>query len=219
MGTGQRLHALLDVQVTPLHEPTGHVLGISVSYADVSRYRTLHDEVQVARRELEIAHEELQSTVEELETTNEELQSTNEELDTMNEELQSTNEELETMNDEMRDRTDQALRSNAYLGAILSSIPQTVVVVDTRLIVTAWSANAADLWGFREDEVLGEHILDLELGVKLHPLRDAIRGAVAGDAPEPVVLKGNDRRGKPVEWRRPRRRARGPRRTGLTRSA
>ena len=41
--------------------------------------------------------------------------------------------------------------------------------------MTAWSANAADLWGLREDEVLGEHILDLDLGVKFHALREPIR--------------------------------------------
>src|SRR5574337_707657 len=83
--------------------------------------------------ELETAYEELQSTVEELETTNEELQSTNEELETTNEELQSTNEELDTMNDELRERTDETLQANAFLGSVLSSIQQGVVVVDRTL--------------------------------------------------------------------------------------
>ena len=66
----------------------------------------------------------------------------------------------------MRDRTDDALRSNAYLGAILSSIPQTVVVVDRNLVVTAWSAHATELWGLREDEAIGQHVLDLDIGVQ-----------------------------------------------------
>jgi two-component system CheB/CheR fusion protein len=86
----------LDVQVSPLTSPAGEYVGVSVTFTDVTRYRSLHDDLERARRDLETAYEELQSTVEELETTNEELQSTNEELETTNEELQSTNEELET---------------------------------------------------------------------------------------------------------------------------
>ena len=122
----------------PLVTREGELGGISVSFADITRHRALHSELEQARRELETAYEELQSTVEELETTNEELQSTNEELETtneelqstneeletMNEELQSTNEELETMNDELRDRTDESLRINAFLATILGSIQQ-----------------------------------------------------------------------------------------------
>jgi two-component system CheB/CheR fusion protein len=203
----------LDVQLTPLLSIGGRVLGISASFIDVTRYRSLQDQLVRAGQSLETAYEELQSTVEELETTNEqlqaaneelettneELQSTNEELETMNEELQSTNEELETMNDELRERTDEALRSSTYLGAVLSSIPQTVIVVDRKLVVTAWSANATELWGLREDEVRGEHVLDLDLGVEFHSLREPIRRALDGEDAEPVGLIGHDRRGKPVE--------------------
>jgi two-component system, chemotaxis family, CheB/CheR fusion protein len=171
--------------VSPLHGPTGQLLGASISFAEVSRHRLLQDELENARRALETAYEERQSTVEELETTNEELQ--------------SSNEELETMNDKMRDRTDDAVRSNAYLDAILSSIPQTVVVVDRSLLVTVWSTNAAELWGPREDEVVGHHVLDLDLGVELHPLRESIKQALGGEESEPQTLIGHDRRGRPIE--------------------
>jgi len=202
-----------DVQVAPLHSQGGEVLGVSASFIDVTHARGLQNELELGRRQLETAYEELQSTVgelettneelqsanEELETTNEELQSTNEELETINEELQSTNEELETMNDELRERTDEALSSNAHLAGILASIPQCVVVVDSKLRVTAWSRNAAELWGLRADEVAGEHILDLEIGIPMHSLRDPIRSALAGDSPEPVTLSGHDRRGNAVE--------------------
>src|SRR5262245_52344760 len=136
----------LDVQVAPLTDREGELVGISVAFVDVTGHHQLQDSLEQASRELESAYEELQSTVEELETTNEELettneelQSSNEELETMNEELQSTNEELETMNDELRDRTDDALRANSFLGSVLSSINQSVVVVDSQLRVTAWS--------------------------------------------------------------------------------
>src|SRR5262249_2348349 len=79
----------LDVQVAPLTSQAGEFIGVAVTFTDVSRYRSLHEDLERARRDLETAYEELQSTVEELETTNEELQSTNEELETTNEELQS----------------------------------------------------------------------------------------------------------------------------------
>jgi two-component system CheB/CheR fusion protein len=202
----------LDVLVGPLTDSGGALLGVSVSFADVSRYRQLHDELETVRRDLETAYEELQSTVEELETTNEELQSTNEELETtneelqstneeletMNEELQSTNEELEAMNDELRDRTDEALHANAFLGSILWSIEQAVIVVDTQLRVTAWSNSATELWGLREGEVDGQHFLNLNIGLPVGELRDPLRNALSGNRQEPVTLSGHNRRGQSI---------------------
>jgi two-component system, chemotaxis family, CheB/CheR fusion protein len=202
----------LEVQLAPLSDGAGHQTGVSVSFTDVTRSRALTHELESARRELETAYEELQATVEELETTNEELQSTNEELETtneelqstneeletMNEELQSTNEELETMNDELRERTDEALHANSFLSSILSSVAQAVVVVDAQLRVTKWSHAATDLWGLREDEVEGENVLNLDIGVPVGELREPVWGILAGRDEEPVVLEGHDRRGRPV---------------------
>jgi two-component system CheB/CheR fusion protein len=205
----------LDIQVSPLSDPVGRHAGVVVSFTDVSRYHSLAEELDHARRDLETAYEELQSTVEELETTNEELQSTNEELETtneelqstneeletMNEELQSTNEELETMNDELRDRTDETLQANSFLGSVLSGIHQGVVVVDRGLRVVAWSRRATELWGLRDDEVEGENLLNLDIGLAVQQLRDPIRHVLAGAQAEGVELDGHDRRGKPVRVR------------------
>ena len=93
----------------------------------------------------------------------------------MNEELQSTNEELEAMNDEMRERTDEALHANAFLSSILSSVHQSIVVVDQDLRIVAWSRAAAETWGLRADEVRGEHLLNLDIGIPADQLRDPIR--------------------------------------------
>jgi two-component system CheB/CheR fusion protein len=202
----------LDVQVSALTDPSGRHAGVAVSYADVSRHHALAGELEQARRDLETAYEELQSTVEELETTNEELQSTNEELETtneelqstndeletMNEELQSTNEELEAMNDELRDRTDEALHANSFLSSILSSVEQAVIVVDAELRITKWSDAATELWGMREDEVQGQHLLNLDIGVPVGELREPIRRVLAGTEQGPVRLEGHNRRGQPV---------------------
>ena len=205
----------LDVQLDPLALPGEQFAGVIISYVDVTEHRALEDDLERARRELETAYEELQSTVEELETTNEELQSTNEELETtneelqstneeletMNEELQSTNEELETMNDELRERTDETLQANSFLASVLSGIQQGVVVVDRDLRVLAWSRHATDLWGLRDDEVEGEHLLNLDVGIPVQLLRDPIRSVLAGEKAAEVELDGHDRRGKPVNVR------------------
>jgi two-component system CheB/CheR fusion protein len=203
----------LDVQISPLISQGGAHAGVSISFADITRYRALQDDLERARRDLESAYEELQSTVEELETTNEELQSTNEELETtneelqstneeletMNEELQSTNEELETMNEEMRERTDEALHANAFLSSILSSVHQSIVVVDSDLSIVAWSRAATDTWGLRADEVRGEHLLNLDIGIPADRLRDPIRNVLAGEPQDELALQGHNRRGQPVE--------------------
>ncbi len=191
----------LDVQLSPLTSAAGEFVGFVVSFRDVTPQRAMRAELERARRELETAYEELQSTVEELETTNEELQSTNEELETMNEELQSTNEELETMNDELRERTDEALHANSFLGSILAGIHQSVVVVDKQLRVTAWSHAAAELWGLRAEEVQGEHLLNLDIGIPVGELLDPLRAALAGDEPGDVELAGHDRRGRAIRCR------------------
>jgi two-component system, chemotaxis family, CheB/CheR fusion protein len=203
---------MLDVQLAPLTSHTGEFVGIVVTFVDVTPQRAMQAELEAARRELETAYEELQSTVEELETTNEELQSTNEELETtneelqstneeletMNEELQSTNEELETMNDELRERTDEALRANTFLSAILSGIHQSVIVVDRQLRVTAWSRAAAELWGLRADEVQGEHFLNLDIGIPVGELGGPLRAALAGEETQEMELVGHNRRGQAI---------------------
>jgi two-component system, chemotaxis family, CheB/CheR fusion protein len=205
----------LDLLLSPLTSHTGESVGVVVSFGDVTPQRAMQAELEHARRELETAYEGLQSTVEELETTkeelqstnkelettNEELQSTNKELETMNEELQSTNEELETMNDELRERTDEALRANSFLTSIMGGIHQSVVVVDRELRVTAWSRAAAELWGLRDEEVQGQHFLNLDIGIPVAALRDPLRRALAGDEAEEAELRGHDRRGHPVVCR------------------
>jgi len=135
--------------------------------------------------------------VEELETTNEELQSTNEELETMNEELQSTNEELQTMNDELRQRGEDLNTSNAFLQAVLASLEGGVAVVDPELRVLAWNPQAEELWGLREEEVEGKHLLNLDIGLPLERLRPLLRSCLGGEAGN-QVLDAVNRRGKTI---------------------
>ena len=133
--------------------------------------QTASEELQSSNEELETTNEELQSRNEELETTNEELQSTNEELETMNEELQSTNEELQTVNDELHQRTEEVNRANAFLRSILSSLRSGAIVIDQHFNILVWNPRAENLWGLREDEVKGQSLLSLDIGLPMDRLR------------------------------------------------
>jgi two-component system CheB/CheR fusion protein len=205
----------LDVQVVPLSDEAGADLGVTVIFNDVTQYRQLQNELTYANRQLEIAYEELQSTNEELETTNEELQSTVEELETTNEELQSTNEELETMNEELqsmndelqfsnealRDRQDEVERLNRFMASVLGSMNSGVAVVDADMQILAWNSRAEDLWGVRTDEAVGEHLMNLDIGLPVEQLRQPIRSQFATGDPEPstLVLQAVNRRGKALQ--------------------
>jgi two-component system CheB/CheR fusion protein len=166
-----------DIQVIPLTDDTGSLLGTEIVFNDVTHYRQLQRELEYANRQLETAYEELQSTNEELETTNEELQSTVEELETTNEELQSTNEELETMNEELQSMNDELHVSNEaqqeqqehfeqlnrFMSSILGSMTSAVVAVDDESKVAVWNDRAEDLWGVRAEEANGEFLFELDI--------------------------------------------------------
>jgi two-component system CheB/CheR fusion protein len=201
----------LEIQLSPLTDPDGSLLGVNVIFHDVSAARRLRDDLEHTHQQLEAAYEELQSTNEELETTNEELQSTVEELETTNEELQSTNEELETMNEELQSTNDdlqsinEQLRvssaelddANTFLDAVLTSLQAGVAVVDRDLRIQMWNRRAEELWGLRSAEVVGQHFLNLDIGLPFERLRPLLRAALAGDQAETEVDAVN-RRGRTV---------------------
>jgi two-component system CheB/CheR fusion protein len=207
----------LDVHVVPLLDAAGEVIGASLSFTDVTRFRQLRMEAESANRQLETAYEELQSTNEELETTNEELQSTVEELETTNEELQSTNEELETMNEELqsandelqltneelRDRTLEISDLNGFMQSILSSLQAAVVVLDRDLVVQVWSRQAHEMWGLRQDEAIGHHLLNLDSGLPTTQLHPWLRSVITGQLPAVLGqrVQAVNRRGRMVDLR------------------
>jgi two-component system CheB/CheR fusion protein len=208
---GEERHT--EIVASPIISASGAFLGSSVIFADVARYERLRSELEHSKRELEIAYEELQSTVEELETTNEELQTTNEELETtneelqsineeletMNEELQSTNEELATMNEELRQRTSELDRVNAFLESIFLSLDVAVAVLDRDQRIQVWNARAEDLWGLRSDEVAGQHLLSLDIGLPVEKLRQPLCDALAGKSEgNELVLDATSRRGRAI---------------------
>jgi len=206
-----------DVSITPLFSAPGDLVGMGISFLDVTRYRAVRDQLEHANSELEHAYEqlqslneelettneELQSTNEELETTNEELQSTNEELETMNEELQSTNDELQTINDELRRRTDDLDQTNDFLGTVLRSLGSAVIVLTDDLRVEVWSPGAQDMWGLRADEAEGKSLLSLDIGLPAEVLAPHLRRVLGQDSngTARLQLAAVNRRGKTVDLR------------------
>ncbi len=200
----------LEALIIPLQDDTT-LLGISVSFSDVTRYRQLSEELQAANHEMETAYaelqsaneelettnEELQSTVEELETTNEELQSINEELETTSEEAQSINEELRTTNEELQERSGALNLVNAFMESILTSMRGGVIVLDTDLMVQIWNSQSQELWGLRAEEVQGRQFLTLDIGLPVESLMQPVRACLSGaSAHQEVTLDAYNRRGR-----------------------
>jgi two-component system CheB/CheR fusion protein len=206
----------LDIKVVPLLDNGGSLLGVNITFIDVTPAHQLQVELERSRQDLETAYEELQSTNEELETTNEELQSsneelettneelqsTNEELETMNEELQSTNEELETANDELRQSSEQVNRANAFLRSILASMQSAVVVMDHDQRITAWNPMAEELWGLRAEEVEGRFFMNLDIGLPVEQIRRPIHAILGGESTsQETLLDAVNRRGRALQCR------------------
>lgn len=120
----------------------------------------------------------------------------------MNEELQSTHEELQTSNEELRQRSDELKDVNAFLESILTSLRGGVTVVDADLKVLVWNENADDLWGLRSDEVIGHHLLNLDVGLPVDRLKQPLRECLAGQRQcTEMQLDATNRRGKTIRCR------------------
>ncbi|MET9495501.1 PAS domain-containing protein [Streptomyces sp. NPDC006552] len=74
-----------------------------------------------------------------------------------------------------------------------------VVVLDKELTVRNWNAGAGELWGPRQDEVLGRPFFGLEFGLPTGELRPAVEECVAtGRGGDPVVIAAVDRHGRDI---------------------
>ena len=220
----------LEVWVLPIFDEKEMVLGAAVTFADISSTIQLRESFRHVHEELETAYEELQSTNEELVTSNEELQSSYEELETGNEELQSANEELETTNEELRSSNDELettyleLRSTSDAVArlneslvdanlelrrfsglhreVMDHFPSAIILLNSQLVVEEWNLAATELWGLREDDVVGEPFFALEFGLALGTLQEAVRASRStGAAPSSMEVPATDRSGLPFVCR------------------
>ncbi|OLE02496.1 MAG: chemotaxis protein CheR [Actinobacteria bacterium 13_1_20CM_4_66_15] len=206
---GDGTPGLYDIQAAPLIDDDGSLVGIVINYVDIthasqlrSELERLGQELQSHKEELETTNEELQSTVEELETTNEELQSTNEELETLNEELESTNAELNSINTDLQLRTREVERLNTLLLAVTGNIEVGAAVLDGGMRVQLWNERAADLWGVRSEEVVGNSFFNLDIGLPAEQLRGLIRAGTGGrPLHDELVVKATTRKGREIRCR------------------
>jgi two-component system CheB/CheR fusion protein len=161
-----------DVMLVPLRNNNDDYIGISVTFIDVTSYYDLHARLERSTQDLETA----------------------------NEELQSTNEELETMNDELRRRTLEVDSTNAFLNSILKGLRAGLAVLDTNRDVLAWNSEAFELWGVRDDEVIGKSFFSLDIGLPVDRLIDPINTMLSNymEAQE-VTLEAINRRGRPIQ--------------------
>jgi len=206
---GDGTPGLYDIHAAPLIDDDGSLVGIVINYVDIthasqlrSELERLGQELQSHKEELETTNEELQSTVEELETTNEELQSTNEELETLNEELESTNAELNSINTDLQLRTREVERLNTLLLAVTGNIEVGAAVLDGGMRVQLWNERAADLWGVRSEEVVGNSFFNLDIGLPAEQLRGLIRAGTGGrPLHDELVVKATTRKGREIRCR------------------
>lgn len=119
----------------------------------------------------------------------------------MNEELQSMNDELQVTNEALRERTAEITSLNTFMESILSSLGAAVVVVNRDLIVDVWSGQAEDLWGLRESEAVGRHLLNLDSGLPGDQLKNPIRAVLAGSPREELTVEAINRRGRSIGLR------------------
>ena len=118
----------------------------------------------------------------------------------MNEELQSTNDELQTMNQELHLTNREMEDIQGYMDSLLSSLRIGVAVVDRDLSIKVWSRKSEDLWGVRQDEVIGEALLEQDIGLPVAPLAEAIRACFDRSSErEELLLQAINRRGKPIQ--------------------
>ena len=115
----------------------------------------------------------------------------------MNEELQSTNEELETMNDELRHRSIELNDMNNFLETVLATLGMAVIVLDSNQQVRIWNSQARELWGLTPEEVEGQHLFSLDIGLPMASIRPQLRAVLSGHSDrEEVVLEATNRRGR-----------------------
>ena len=107
------------------------------------------------------------------------------------------------MNEELLMRGRELNDVNSFLDAVLSSLDAAVVVVDPDFEVQAWNHGARELWGLTPDEAVGEHFLNLDIGLPVDQLRNPIRNALAsdgdGDGAGPLRLDAVNRRGRKLQ--------------------
>lgn len=121
----------------------------------------------------------------------------------MNEELQSTNAELQVINIELRDRAEEVDRLNNVSDSILNSLQMGLVVIDADKRVRVWNGRAEDFWGLRQDEVIGRDFFELDIGLRVDQLEEAVTACLRDTNPKTETrdeMRAMNRRGRTMRY-------------------
>ena len=129
--------------------------------------RTLGEEVDFLKEQLnstveqyEGANEELKASNEELQAVNEEMRSAAEELETSKEELQSVNEELTTVNHELKNSVEDLSRANTDLNNLMASTDIGTIFLDRQLRIQRFTPSAQKIFNLLPAD-LGRPLSDI----------------------------------------------------------
>jgi two-component system CheB/CheR fusion protein len=87
------------------------------------------------------------------------------------------------------------------MESILGSLGAAVIVVNRDMIIQVWNRHAEDLWGLREEETIGAHLLNLDSGLPTEQVKPLVRDVFEGSTISEQVLKAVNRRGRVVQLR------------------
>ena len=126
------------------------------------------------------AHEEALSVNEEFLSTNEELETAKEELQSANEELGVTNQELSTRNFELRAINEELQSSRAFLDAIVETIREPLLVLDSDLVVIKANLAFYEIFEVPPEKTLRFHLYELGEGQwDIPDLRKLLSGVIS----------------------------------------
>lgn len=106
------------------------------------------------------------------------------------------------MNDELRHRSIELGDTNSFLETVLSTIGVAVVGVDRDHQVRIWNDQARELWGLTSEEVDGQNVFALDIGLPLAQLRPQLTGVMSGElSRDELVVEATNRRGRNFQCR------------------
>lgn len=143
-------------------------LRLRAGGAKNSRIASLEETLELSQEEMkrlieenDLLNEEVQSSNEERSSSNEELQTLNEELETSSEELQSTNDELTITNQTIRETNKKLVSALNYTDAILKTIREPLIVLNTDLYVVKVNDNFCKTFAVSKKQSEGRLIYEL----------------------------------------------------------
>ena len=101
------------------------------------------------------------------------------------------------MNDELRHRSIELNDMNNFLETVLTTLGTAVIVLDRNQQVRIWNSQARELWGLTPEEVDGQHLFSLDIGLPLSSIRSQLNEVTSGRSTrEQLVLEATNRRGR-----------------------